>query len=84
VSSCTLCGLPLADPSREHVIPQWARREFDIQGNVTIQAGDGEARAEPRQVGAMQHLNVTLDDAICKLAQFHDDSSIAPRGPACG
>jgi hypothetical protein len=32
----------------------------------------------------MQHLNVTLDDAICKLAQFHDDSSIAPRGPACG
>ena len=66
MSSCILCGLPLADPSREHVIPQWARREFDIQGKVTVAAREDEARADRRPVGAMQHLNITLDDAICE------------------
>jgi hypothetical protein len=66
MSSCILCRLPLADPSREHVIPQWARREFDIQGKVTVQSRKDEASAELRQVGSMQHLNITLDDAICK------------------
>jgi hypothetical protein len=66
VSSCILCGLPLVEPSCEHVIPQWARREFDIQGKVTIDAREDEASTEHWQVGAMQHLNITLDDAICK------------------
>jgi hypothetical protein len=66
MSSCILCGLPLAEPSREHVIPQWARREFDIRGKVTIESRKDEASTELRHVGSMQHLNVTLDDAICK------------------
>lgn len=66
VSCCILCGQPLADPSSEHVIPQWARREFDIQGKVTIDASEHEASAGEWRVGAMQHLNITLDDAICK------------------
>lgn len=58
---CLLCAQPLTDPSKEHVIPQWARREFDIKGKVTIETG-----SEGRRVGAMQHLNLTLDNAICK------------------
>lgn len=66
MSSCILCGLPLAEPSREHVIPQWARREFDIQGKVTIQSRKNEASTELRHVGSMQHLNITLDNAICR------------------
>jgi hypothetical protein len=50
----------------EHAIPQWARREFDIRGKVTIDAREDEASPEHWRVGAMQHLNITLDDAFCK------------------
>ncbi len=66
MTTCILCGLPLDEPSSEHVIPQWARREFDIQGKVTIDARTDEASAERWRVDAMQHLNITLDDTICK------------------
>jgi hypothetical protein len=45
-SPCILCGLPLYEPSNENIIPQWARREFDIQGKVTISARRDEASAE--------------------------------------
>jgi hypothetical protein len=66
VSCCILCGQPLTDPSCEHAIPQWARREFDIRGKVTIDARKDEAGTGRRRIDAVQHLNVTLDDAICK------------------
>lgn len=66
MAACILCGLALDEPSSEHVIPQWARREFDIQGKVTIDARRDEASADHWRVGSMQHLNITLDDAICK------------------
>jgi hypothetical protein len=66
VPSCILCKQPLTEPSSEHVIPQWARREFDIKGKVTINARVDAGSAEYWPVGTMQHLNVTLDNAICK------------------
>jgi hypothetical protein len=64
--SCILCGQPLIEPSCEHAVPQWARREFNIQGKVTVNAREDAASAEYRPVDTMQHLNVTLDDAVCK------------------
>jgi hypothetical protein len=66
MSSCILCGQELVDPPPEHAIPQWARREFDIQGKVTIDARADERGPEQWPVDALQHLNITLDDAICK------------------
>ena len=49
----------------EHVIPKWARRSFDIKGPVTVDARE-EGLDQRRRVGAMQALNITLDDAICE------------------
>jgi hypothetical protein len=35
---CILCGTTLHPLTREHVIPQWARRVFNIKGRVTVDA----------------------------------------------
>jgi hypothetical protein len=67
MSNCILCGLPLTEPSREHAIPAWARRAFDIQSKVILDARADESSEDRWRVADMQHLNVTLDDAICKL-----------------
>lgn len=66
VSACLLCAQPLVDPSTEHAIPQWVRREFNIQGKVTVSASKNEFTQQGWHVGAMQRLNITLDNAICK------------------
>jgi hypothetical protein len=65
VISCTLCGSTAESCDDEHVIPKWARRAFDIQGWVTLQARD-HATSPLRHVGQMQHLNIVLRDAICR------------------
>ena len=62
---CIFCGSITGTASEEHVIPQWARRAFGIRGPVTVQASHWPD-PERRQVGRLQHLNVTLRDALCK------------------
>ncbi len=61
---CVLCGTTDATATREHVIPGWARRSFDIQGPVMVGAREEPSELRTR-VGKIQHLNITLDDAIC-------------------
>jgi len=65
VKSCIFCGTTERPLTREHVIPQWARRSFNIQGPVTVDARE-EGSDQRRRVGAMQALNTTLYDAICE------------------
>jgi hypothetical protein len=52
--------------TREHVIPAWARRSFDIHGPVTVDRREEPAAGPVVRVGKIQHLNITLDEAICK------------------
>jgi hypothetical protein len=65
VHACVFCGTTHGKLTREHVIPQWARRSFNIKGPVTVHARE-EGLSQRRQVGAMQALNITLDDVICE------------------
>ena len=65
LKACVFCGTMQYQLTREHVIPQWARRSFDIKGPVTVDARE-EGLDQRRRVGSMQHLNITLDDAICE------------------
>jgi hypothetical protein len=63
--ACVFCGTTSGKLTCEHVIPKWARRSFDIKGPVTVNARE-EGLSQRRRVGAMQALNITLDDAICE------------------
>lgn len=65
MDSCIFCGMANASLTVEHVIPQWARRCFDMHGPLTVYAG-GRASVDRTTVGKLQHLNVTLDRAICR------------------
>jgi hypothetical protein len=65
MTACVFCGTTSGKLTREHVIPKWARRSFAIKGPVTVHARE-EGLSERRRVGAMQALNITLDDAICE------------------
>ena len=62
---CVLCGPTDNGVTREHVIPQWARRSFDIQGLVTVDVRDEPGELHQR-IGTIQHLNITLGHAICR------------------
>ena len=66
MQSCALCGSADVPATREHVIPAWARRSFDIQGPIKVDRRDETATGPLVQVGKIQHLNITLDEAICK------------------
>ena len=74
-TACVFCGTTNGKLTCEHVIPKWARRSFDIKGPVTVNARE-EGLSQRHQVGAMQALNITLDDAIC------EDSACSPRACA--
>ena len=63
--ACVFCGTTNAKMTREHVIPKWGRRSFDIKGPVRVDARE-KGPGQRRRVGSMQALNVTLDDAICE------------------
>ena len=65
MKACVFCGTVHDHLTREHVIPQWARRAFDIKGPVTLDARE-EGLDQRRRVAAMQALDITLDDAICE------------------
>lgn len=65
VETCVLCGAAGIGVTREHVIPQWARRSFDMQGPVTVDVRDESGELHQR-IGTIQHLNITLDNAICR------------------
>ena len=65
MKACIFCGTVHDHLTREHVIPQWARRAFDIKGPVTLDARE-EGLNQRRRVAAMQALDITLDDAICE------------------
>jgi hypothetical protein len=62
---CLFCGATGEPADDEHVIPKWARRAFDIQGPLTLHASDGPGTAR-QQVGRTHHLNIVLQDAICR------------------
>ncbi len=62
---CIFCGSVAEAASEEHVIPKWARRAFHIQGPVTVRASDWPD-PERKDVDRLQHLNVTLTDALCE------------------
>jgi hypothetical protein len=59
------CGETSGRATVEHVIPRWARRTFDINGPLTLYAGDEPGAAARRRVDDLQHLNITLRGAIC-------------------
>jgi len=65
MKACVFCGTTNGKLTCEHVIPKWARRSFDIKGPVTVHARE-VGLGERRRVGAMQALNITLEDAICE------------------
>jgi hypothetical protein len=65
---CVLCGATDKSVTREHVIPQWARRSFDIQGPVTVDMRDEPGELHQR-IGTIQHLNITLDRNLPRLQQ---------------
>ena len=64
-TACIFRGTTNSTLTCEHVIPKWARRSFAIKGPVAVDARE-EGLSQRRRVGAMQALNITLDDAICK------------------
>src|SRR5580704_2096999 len=64
-TACVFCGTTNGKLTCEHVIPKWARRSFDIKGPVTVHSREA-GLSQRRRVGAMQALNITLDDAICE------------------
>jgi hypothetical protein len=61
---CLLCGRD-GEQSREHVIPRWARRAFNIPGPVTILRGEGEGRPST-PIDKRPTLSITLDRAVCR------------------
>ena len=62
---CVLCGSVAGRGTDEHVIPKWARDAFDVQGWVTIHAGNSDGAAL-EQVGRLQHLNIVLKAGLCR------------------
>lgn len=62
---CAFCGSTAGRGTHEHVIPQWARDGFDIQGWVTLHTGDGEGPPLD-QVGRLRHLNIVLKEGLCR------------------
>jgi hypothetical protein len=59
---CSLCG-QIATGSREHVLPTWIRKAFDIQGPVTARFLDADI-----ETGTFQepHLYVPLRNMVCE------------------
>lgn len=62
---CLFCGATDGDPTDEHVVPQWARRPFSIQGPVTVLRSDRPRSEEKLLVGRMQALNLVLRHELC-------------------
>jgi hypothetical protein len=79
VDQCILCGATDPEWTREHVIPGWARRAFDIRGPVTVNRSAEPDLQLRSRIDEIQHLNITLDSAICKdcntvwLRRLEDD-----------
>jgi hypothetical protein len=65
LTPCVFCGSTGQPADDEHVIPRWARRAFDIQGPVTIEAKQ-HPDPTPVHVERIHHLNIVLRDAICR------------------
>jgi hypothetical protein len=78
VISCAFCGSTAEPSDDEHAIPKWARRAFDIQGRVTLQARD-DPGSPLRHVGQMPHLNIVLRDTVCRTCNNEWLSGIEKR-----
>ena len=66
MNPCVFCGSIEGRGTVEHVIPQWTRRCLDVHGPLTLFAHDAPSDSERTRVDDLQHLNVTLRDAICR------------------
>jgi hypothetical protein len=65
MSGCIFCGSTDTLLTIEDVIPRWARRAFDIQGQLTVTASDLPG-SQKRQVGRpLPLLRIVLKDALC-------------------
>jgi len=65
VERCLFCG-SLGASGTEHVLPKWAQRDFNIQGSLTIWAGEHSAEPARRKVARRPQLTITLDGRICE------------------
>jgi hypothetical protein len=48
------------------VLPKWARNAFEMQGSVTLWAGERTDEPARRKVHELPHLNITLRRRICR------------------
>jgi len=65
MNRCIFCGSTDTLLTIEDVIPKWARRAFDIQGQLTVTASDLPG-SQKRQVGRpLPLLRIVLKDALC-------------------
>jgi hypothetical protein len=60
---CLFCGQERA-PTKEHVIPRWARDAFSIPGPVNLLVG-GDGKTPGTSIHERPSLNITLDGQIC-------------------
>jgi hypothetical protein len=65
VRPCVFCGNTVGRATDEHVIPQWARDAFNIQGWITITASDSPD-SPPQEVRRIPHLNIVLRGRLCR------------------
>jgi hypothetical protein len=61
---CAFCGSTDGRPSREHAVPKWARRAFPLEGPLRVHMGEGPAA--PEFLHERQHLNITVNGAVCE------------------
>ena len=65
MGGCIFCGSTDTLLTIEDVIPRWARRAFDIQGQLTVTASELPG-SQKRQVGRpLPLLWIVLKDALC-------------------
>jgi hypothetical protein len=78
------CGSTNGNLTKEHVIPKWAHKAFDIHGGVTIHALDDPA-ADRALVERLPDLNIVLNDRICATCNNEWlaglESKVRPLGP---
>lgn len=77
---CIFCGRKDGLPSKEHVVPKWARDYFKVEGSLDLYMQ--RPGQDMERLHTLQHLNLTITRQVCRkcnngwLAQL--EKAVAP------